>query len=248
MRENNIPLLALSEILEFRDGQLVPTDVWQGAVDALRKALHPEKLASQPEFMLAKRGSWVFRFNQKETVADGNLIGPDFIQYLLQHPGVEFHVEKLCHAVVGPPSGLAAAHLETAFADEVDELPDFLLGGADEVLDAVAKKAYEARLRELVGERQTAESNKDTPALTRIDEETEVIRAVLESSGDGIHSPKKLGDHVVKLRNRIRRVINIFIDHVSDNDKEGGQYLKNTIKRGIFMQYKPSQPIDWVLS
>ena len=248
MKENNNPLLALAEVLEFRDGHLVPTDEWPGAIDVFRKALHPENLTSQPEFMLAKRGAWVFRFNRVETVVDGNLIGPPFVQYLLQHPGIEFHVEKLWWAVMGPPTGLATAHLESAFADEMTGLPDSLLGGADDILDAVAKRAYEARLRELAGERKTEESNKDASALTRIDEETEVIEAALDSSGDGIHRPKKLGDPAIKLRDRIRKGIEVFIDQIEPSNPAGAQYLKNTIKRGNFMKYTPSTEIDWVLS
>lgn len=245
LSENNTPLLALSEVLEFDCGQFVPTDVWQGAVEVLRKTLQPEKSVEKPDFMLVKRGAWVFRFNEKETIADTNWPGPVFVQFLLRNPDIEFHVEKLWQAVMGTPS---TGRFEHAFADEGTEIPDSLLGGADEILDAEAKMAYETRLKELVGERKTAEADKDEAAMQRINEEYETIRDALESAGGGIHQPKKLGDPVVRLRDRIRWGINVFIDHVSKNDSEGGQYLKNTITRGTFMKYSPSREIDWILS
>jgi hypothetical protein len=55
--------------------------------------------------------------------------------------------------------------------------------------------------------------------------------------------PKNLSDPVILLRDRIRRVINTFIDPVLSNDSIGGQYLKNSIRRGVFMKYSPSQEI-----
>ncbi|MDR1268710.1 MAG: hypothetical protein LBK82_04230 [Planctomycetaceae bacterium] len=107
-------------------------------------------------------------------------------------------------------------HTEHSFAGEGMDLPDSLLGGADSILDAEAQKSYEKRLQELATERLEAEKDKN------------------------------LGDPVILLRDRIRRVINTFIDQVSSNDSIGGQYLKNSIRRGVFMKYSPSQEIGWV--
>jgi hypothetical protein len=71
---------------------------------------------------------------------------------------------------------------------------------------------------------------------------------MLERDGSDKHQPKNLGDQSIRLRDRIRRVINIFIDQASRNDSIGGQYLKNTIKKGIFWEYLSNQQIDWKFS
>ena len=248
-RRHNLLLVPFDEIIQMEDGKLLPTPEWDEYLTAFCKMVEMD-LPSQfqrkaPEFMLAKRGAWVFRFDKKETIAGADWPGPAFVQFLLQNPGAEFHVEKLWQAVMGSPSG---THFEHAFADDGIAMPESLLGGADEVLDAEAKAAYEKRLRELSEERQKAKADRDAATLERIEVEFEAIRTTLESSGGGLHRPKKLGDPSVKLRDRIRRGINVFLDHVSDHDPEGGQYLRNTIKKGVFMQYSPSRKIDWNLS
>lgn len=251
-KKNNLLLVPLDEVICLEDGQIIPTPEWDEYLTAFCKMVDrdlPSRFQKKtPEFMLAKRGAWVFRFKNMETLAEADWPGPAFVQYLLQNPGTEFHVEKLWQAVMGTPTGIPSIHIEHTFAGEGADVPNSLLGGSDDILDATAKKSYETRLKELAVERKQAEVDKDLATLERIENEFELIRCSLEQAGGGIRQPKKLGDSVIRLRDRIRRGINAFIDHISANDPEGGQYLRKTIKRGNFMKYVPLQTIEWITS
>jgi hypothetical protein len=249
-RENKVLLISLNEIVQMENDKLLPTQEWEEYMTAFCKIVEMDlPLQSKkktPEYLLAKRGSWVFRYGNSETVVGGDLLGPAFVQFLLQHPNEEFHVEKLWFSVMGNPAN--SIHTEHSFADEGTDLPDSLLGGADTILDADAKNSYEKRLRELATERLEAEQDKNLAKLDQIDKEFEFIRKMLEGDGSSKHQPKNLGDPVILLRDRIRRMINNFIDQVSSNDSISGQYLKNSLRRGIFMKYSPSQEIGWEFS
>ncbi|MDR2755601.1 MAG: hypothetical protein LBC20_07830 [Planctomycetaceae bacterium] len=249
-RENKVLLISLNEIVQMENDKLLPTQEWEEYMTAFCKMVEMDlPLQSQKktsEYLLAKRGSWIFRYGNIETVVGGDLLGPAFVQFLLQHPNEEFHVEKLWFSVMGNPAN--SIHTEHSFAGEGTDLPDSLLGGADTVFDADAKKSYEKRLRELATERIEAEQDKNLAKLDQVDKEFEFIRKMLERDGSDKHQPKNLGDPVILLRDRIRRVINNFIDQVSNNDVIGGQFLKNSIRRGVFMKYSPSQEIGWVYS
>ena len=155
-------------------------------------------------------------------------------------------MEKLWFEVTAQTSErtVLPAHVEHAFADEDMDMPNSLLGGADEIMDAEAKRAYETRLRELAQERRKNESNKDNAALDAINKEYAFIEKVL-NGGSKKHRPKKLGEVEVQLYNRIRKVFLTTVKQIEKNDPEGAAYLKNTIKTGKFMVYSPSQPIEW---
>jgi hypothetical protein len=249
-RENKVLLISLDEIVQMENDKLLPTQEWEEYMTAFCKMVEMDlPLQSQkktPEYLLAKRGSWIFRYGNEETIVEGNLLGPVFVQFLLQHPNEEFHVEKLWFSVMGNP--INSIHTEHSFAGEGADLPDSLLGGADTILDADAKKSYEKRLRDMTTERLEAEKDKNLAKLDQLDKEFEFIRKMLERDGSNKHQPKNLSDPVILLRDRIRRVINIFIDQVSRNDAIGGQYLKNSIKKGIFWEYLSNQQIDWKFS
>ncbi|MDR1492020.1 MAG: hypothetical protein LBT05_04785 [Planctomycetaceae bacterium] len=247
-RKNKALLIPLDEVLQMENDQLTPTSDWEKYLTAFCKMIEMDLPSSlkkkQSEFVLAKRGYWIYRFDETETIIDGAASGPAFIQFLLQNPDVEFHAEQLWRNVMGINLSKHSAHFENTF----DNQTDFQSIGADNIIDAKAKKEYENRLRELAQERRQAESDKNFSALDKIEEEFETIRSVLESNCGGFRSPKKLGDPALKFRDRIRRGINSFIEHVTSNDTVGGRYLKNTIKKGIFMKYSPSRKIDWIFS
>lgn len=249
-RENKVLLISLDEIVQMENDKLLPTQEWDEYLAAFCKMVEMDlPLQSKKkthEYLLAKRGSWIFRFDDTETVVAGDLPGPAFVQFLLRHPHEEFHVEKLWFSVMGNPTN--SMHIEHSFGDEDSDSQNSLLGGADTILDADAKQSYEKRLRELAEERIEAEMEKNLSNLDRINEEFEFIRRELEGSGSSQHQQKKLSDPVILLRDRIRRGINVFIDQVMSHDSIGGQYLKNTIRRGVFMKYSPSQEIDWKYS
>jgi hypothetical protein len=249
-RENKILLISLDEIVQMENDKLLPTQEWEEYMMAFCKMVETDlplqSKKKKPEYLLAKRGSWVFRYGNVETVVAGDLVGPAFVQFLLQHPNEEFHVEKLWFSVMGNPTN--SIHTEHPFAGEETDLPDSLLGGADHILDADAKKSYEKRLHELATERIEAEQDKNLAKLDQIDKEFEFIRKMLEGNGSSQHQPKNLGDQNIRLRDRIRKGIELFIDQVASNDWSGGQYLKNTIKKGMFLEYAPSQQLDWKFS
>jgi hypothetical protein len=251
-RMNKVLLISLDEIVQIENDQLLPTTEWEEYMRAFCKMVDmdlPSRFQKKThEYLLTKRGSWIFRFGNTETIVGGDLFGPAFVQFLLQHPNEEFHVEKLWFSVMGNMNIENSLHIEHAFADDGTDMPHSVLGGADHVLDATAKREYEKRLRELAQERKNAEIEKDYATLDRIEKEFGWIQNQLVGEGLTKFQSKKLGDQNIRLRDRIRKGIELFIDQVTSNDSVGGQYLKNTIKKGMFFEYCPNQQIDWKFS
>jgi hypothetical protein len=62
LHARNSPLLALPDILEFRDGQFVATDIWHGALEAFRNTLHPKNMTALPDYLFYKSKGWHLRF------------------------------------------------------------------------------------------------------------------------------------------------------------------------------------------
>ncbi|MGL6195532.1 MAG: hypothetical protein ACRC2T_12000 [Thermoguttaceae bacterium] len=246
MKQHNIHFVAMNDVLTIADGKFIPTPVWDDAIAAFKQAVLPE---DSYKYVFAKRGSWIFRFGNNETVLDGNNSGPAFVQFLIQNAGIEFHVEKLWHLVMGSPDEGNFAQIEQLLAEEGDIAPNGLLTGADNILDPMAKKEYEQRLKKLTVERTKALKEKcGQDILAQIDSEFAFIKKALKGACPVTYKPKKLGDPIIILRDRIRRAINSFIYHVSSHDPAGGQFLKNTIKKGIFMKFLPCEKNDWIFS
>ena len=232
LRERNIPLLALSEVLEFRDDQFIATDVWHGAVEAFRKTLSQENLVAVPEYEFARRGGWSLRFGfekKEPTVLPGDLLGAFYIQRLLMFPHKEIHVTMLLAEIAGD-----------------DQLRVAMDG--QEVIDQQARQNYIRRLEELAADRCEAERNEDESWLERIDRETDQITdELLKSTGLG-GKTRKLGDDIQNIRRRIAKTINEVIEKINENDSHLARHLKNSIHTNIEMCYRPDREIAWVFN
>jgi len=232
LQERRIPLVPLCEALEFRDDQFIATDVWYGAVEEFRQALHPGNMVAVPDYEFARRGGWSLRFgreNKEPTVLPGDLLGAFYIQRLLMFPHKEIHVTILLAEVAGD-----------------DQLRVTMDG--QEVIDQQARQDYKQRLEELAADRYEAESNEDESWLERIDRETDQIADMLiKSTGLG-GKTRKMGDNVQNIRRRVAKTIKEVIEKNNENDPQLARHLTNSIHTNIDMCYRPDRDIAWVFN
>jgi hypothetical protein len=226
LKQRNVPLLAMDDVFEIKDGAFIPTPVWDGAIEAFRQAVCPENLVAVPDYEFARRGGWFIRYEGKQTVLPGELFGAFYIQRLLMKPCCEVHVTDLLAEFVGD-----------------DQLR--IGSGGEEVIDHEARQNYKKRLEELVGQRAEAEKDDDEAWLERIDSETEQIASeLLTITGLG-GKTRKMGDDVYNIRRRISKTITDAIAKIKENDPSLARHLTNSITLGTMMNYEPDREIDW---
>jgi len=243
MKENNIPLLALAELLDFRDGQLVPTDEWQGAVDALRKALHPEKLVAVPEYQFARSTGWEFYFVGEKMIPKEEMVGFYYIQHLLRYPheliyGAE--LERFASEQGLSRSIVSANTIDDDDAESTGDTPNY-----DGVLDREARANYRQRLQDLAECRRVARSRNDGAAEKIIDKEYRIIAAELAHSTKPHGETRNLDASSRNLSKRVAKNIDVAIERIKSGLPGFAQFLKNTIHHGLYSFYAPHEKIDW---
>lgn len=253
LRERNIPLLSLCEALEFRDGQFVPTDVWHGAMESFRKTLHPENLVAVPEYQFAKLVGWEIRFGKEKMAYGDDLLGLDYIQYLLKYPFKLIHGSELETASAKEKPEF----IRSAFTmNEMKSMPkeETSSGNSPQVfddngvIDRQAREKYEKRLRELADERRQANANSDLAWLAKINAELKIIDSELNGSKNIFGRTVKLDKSEKLLAGRVAKNIRIAIEKISTGMPKFSQYLENAIHSGRFSHYTPHDNIDWMFS
>jgi hypothetical protein len=141
-------------------------------------------------------------------------------------------LEMLARLVAVPDQPLHA--LEVAGVNErVDG------GDAGALLDPAAKAAYRARLRELVGERDEAETANDTGRLARIQYELEALTAELERAVGLGGRDRRAGAASERARSNVQRRIAHAIDQIRAGSTRLGEHLAATIETGTYCCYRP---------
>ena len=229
LRERNIPLLALSEALEFRDGQFVPTDVWHGAIESFRKTLHPENMVAMPEYEFRKMGQgWVIRFEGNDTfIKDG--IGPNYISLLLRKP----------------KTPIFASDLQAIAAGQKPEHTQRVSSGHKS--DAATLEQIHKRYNELVAELEEAKQDHNNLLEKEICDEIEKLMNYLAEATGWDGYVKKEIDEAEKIRQAVYRAIQRTIILLEELLPECAEHLEDAIETGFTINYMPSTPVEWIL-
>lgn len=227
LKERKVLLLAMDDILQIEKGEFIPTPVWSQSIEVFQQTVCPENLVAVPEYEFAHRGGWFIRYEDKQTVLPGELLGAFYLQRLLMSPHQEIPISMLLAEIAGD-----------------NQLR--VIAGGEEIIDQQAIQNYQTRLEELVNERAEAERDGDESWLDRIDSETEQIGdELIRTTGLG-GKTRKMGDELQNLRRRISKTISEAIAKISENDRQLGHHLTNNIYTGIMMSYRPDRDIQWV--
>jgi tetratricopeptide (TPR) repeat protein len=195
---------------------------------------------------LAARGSMRRAGEYWELGWDGRLIrlrdlkGLRYLAQLLGDPGRELHVLDLVALCDGIPAPEGAAGEPGLSVRAMKRVP------RDAGVDAAARDAYRARLRELASDLDEAEAHRDAGRVARLRAEQEAIRSELAGVYEvGRASRRPAGSSVEKARkavyNRLRSAI-ARIDHVHPRL---GRHLGATVRSGTLCVYFPDPPARW---
>ena len=161
---------------------------------------------------------------------------------LLAQPGREVAALDLATSAAPADRG---ARQRTALAAE---RPDALGTPADlgEQLDARARAAYTARIRELQDELDAADAVGDPDRAARFQDELDFIAREL-SSAYGLHGPRRAGDPAEKARSAVTARIRAAMGKVEQAHPALARHLARSVRTGRFCSYEPDEPVVWTV-
>jgi hypothetical protein len=152
-------------------------------------------------------------------VKDGR--GPRYLALLLARPGEELLASDLVGLVAGTAGGM--------------------LGPSDggPVIDTEARRAYEARVRELREQIADAEraGSADEADAARAELE-EIARELAQAIGIGGRA-RRLGSSTERARQSVTKAIRALLRRVEELDPGLGRMLETSIRTGTFCSYVP---------
>jgi tetratricopeptide (TPR) repeat protein len=161
-----------------------------------------------------------------------DMIGLAHIARLLEAPGREVPALELVAAAY-------AGRREPGGAETA--------GDAGELLDAQARAAYEARLRDARDELDEAGRHNDRGRIERLRAEIELLAEEL-SRGFGLGGrPRRAGSDAERARLSVTRAIRYAIERIAQHDPALGEHLRRGIRTGAACSYERSSrdPIVW---
>lgn len=185
---------------------------------------------------LVRQGDlWVLSYEGTEAHVP-NLKGLHDLAVLLAQPGREIAALDLA---AGP---VAAERGSSAWQDDVTSQP----GDLGEQLDATARAAYAARLRELQAELEAADEAGDADRGARAQAEMDFVTREL-SAAYGLHGPRRSGDPAEKARAAVTARIRAAIVKIRGVHPRLGSHLRASVRTGRFCGYQPDEPVDWTV-
>ncbi len=116
----------------------------------------------------------------------------------------------------------------------------------DAVLDEQARLALRKRYSERKNELETAERHNDEGTVISARNEMEELEAqVRESYGLGGRD-RRMGDEVEKAAKRVSMAVDRAIKQIEKHSQPLANHLRNSLKMGRFMSYRPEEDISWV--
>jgi tetratricopeptide (TPR) repeat protein len=180
-------------------------------------------------------GVWTLIFEDRTTrVRD--LLGMGHLARLLSRPEREVHVVDLVGAAYEGRRGAPAPADRDA-------------GDAGEMLDARARAAYEARLRDANEELTQTRQLNDLGQAERLMEEVEFLTAEL-SRGYGLaRRPRRAASGSERARVSVTRAIKYAIDKIAEHDPMLAEHLRAAVRTGTFCVYTPParDRVSWTL-
>ena len=230
LQENHVRLLALSEVLEFCDGQFVATDVWHGEVEAFRQVMHPENMVAVSPYEFRKRGQkWVVRFAGSEDVYLNDIDGPYYVSMLLANPGKSMHALDMHQIVSKRDPAKTPKELVVAMSDR-------------QTLSDVEKQ-----LRQLLEELDQARRDGDQIVEQETLDEIEKLKQYLaETKGLGGQA-RNFSDAADNIIRSVRQLIKRTINEIDENLEDCAKHLRNSIKTHSVLYYDPEIKLDWKL-
>jgi hypothetical protein len=152
---------------------------------------------------------------------------------LLGRPGSEVPALDLAAHASGSAGQQAATY-------ELEGTP----GDLGEQVDATARAAYAARIRELQEELDDADAAGDPERSARAREELDTLTRHL-SAAYGLHGPRRSGDPAEKARTAVTARIRAAITRVDEVHPDLGRHLRHSVHTGRFCVYRPDDPVAW---
>jgi hypothetical protein len=148
--------------------------------------------------------------------------GMNDLAVLIAQPGREVHCVQLAGAAVEQPS-------------------------TGEVIDASARRAYEARVRELQAELDRAEAEQDLGRAELARQELDALVDQLTTAlGLARHGRRSAGT-AERARTAVTQRIRSAIRRIADAHPTLGQHLQRSVRTGAYCCYDPDRPVDWVV-
>ena len=118
--------------------------------------------------------------------------------------------------------------------------------GADEVLDATARRRYKERLVDLDEEIAEAEGWSDPHRAERARAEREALLDELAAATGLSGRPRRLGDQSERARKAVTARIRDIIDRIERVHPALAAHLRHSVTTGAYCAYSPPARIDWV--
>jgi hypothetical protein len=171
--------------------------------------------------------------------------GLRYLATLLANPGREFHSVDLETMDGRGDSGATPLRPGGATRDELDVRSD--LGDAGEMLDATAKDAYRARVRDLRAELDEAEAFNDPARAAKVREELDFIESELARAVGLGGRDRRAASHAERARLNVTRAIRAAMRNLARANPSLGEHLSSTIRTGRYCAYTPDPraEISW---
>jgi tetratricopeptide (TPR) repeat protein len=168
--------------------------------------------------------------------------GLGYLATLLANPGREFHAVDLETMDGLGGSGTTPPRRGWTSADELDVRSD--LGDAGEMLDATAKDAYRARVRDLRAELDEAEAFNDPSRAAKVREELAFIESELARAVGLGGRDRRAASHAERARLNVTRAIRSAMRNLARANPSLGEHLSFTIRTGRYCAYTPDPRVE----
>ncbi|MFC9328951.1 ATP-binding protein [Kitasatospora sp. NPDC057015] len=118
-------------------------------------------------------------------------------------------------------------------------------GDTGELIDATARGAYRARLRELEGEATEADAAGDAERSARIAVERDALVGQLSAAYGLGGRVRRTGSPAERARTAVTARVRAAIDRIAHAHPVLGRHLANAVHTGTLCVYEPEHPVEW---
>ena len=119
-------------------------------------------------------------------------------------------------------------------------------GDLGEVVDATARAAYAARIKELQSALDDSDAAGDAERGARLQEELDELTRHL-AVAYGLLGPRRAGDPAERARAAVTARVRAAIAKVREAHPSLGRHLNRSIRTGRFCSYRPDDPVAWTI-
>jgi len=118
-------------------------------------------------------------------------------------------------------------------------------GDAGPLLDDAARRAYQARIRELQTELDDARAANDPARGERAEAELDTLVEQLSAAFGLGGRARKAGDSAERARSTVAWRLRAAVKRIGEVHPELGRHLANAVRTGAFCSYRPESPVAW---